>query len=319
MSFTGYLRKCAPDMWRRLTPRELLLTCEVDPVPVVIACADAPAVHVERKNLYLIADDHWSLLSPALPALLYSLGVPQVAVHSCDACRHQPADPALSATWQMLYRGYVHPFDEPDIRRTAQPATLSDLPLPRRYALGIGGLGDLPFDITAGEVDRFQQVYTPQARKYFCSLPASGLLPTTGCTNDGVVTTWAAHLTISDCVACGVCIKACPHGALTMADEDGQQVICHNRQLCRSELRCVDLCPHQALHSSGPVRIDAGRLHHDISQPVELARIRAHPCPVCGFMTIDDEGDLCRHCRYRRDNPFGFRLPPGVTLEDLQD
>jgi pyruvate formate lyase activating enzyme len=50
---------------------------------------------------------------------------------------------------------------------------------------------------------------------------------------------------------CGLCLKACPPGAITPS-EDGKIEI--NRQLCDTCLDCVAACPSEALHIFGTLR-----------------------------------------------------------------
>ena len=50
---------------------------------------------------------------------------------------------------------------------------------------------------------------------------------------------------------CGFCIKGCPPGAITSA-EDGKIKI--DRQLCDMCLACTEECPSEALHVFGSLR-----------------------------------------------------------------
>ncbi len=50
---------------------------------------------------------------------------------------------------------------------------------------------------------------------------------------------------------CGLCLKACPPGAITLA-EDGKIEI--NRQLCDACFDCIAACPSEALHVFGTLR-----------------------------------------------------------------
>lgn len=55
----------------------------------------------------------------------------------------------------------------------------------------------------------------------------------------------APVLRAEGCVACGVCVMSCPHGALGLADgdDDGTTLLIHLAEKCRGEMSCLRLCP----------------------------------------------------------------------------
>lgn len=106
------------------------------------------------------------------------------------------------------------------------------------------------------------------------------------------------------CTACGVCVRACPHEALTLTVSGGVATLAHLRARCRGERRCLDLCPERALSDGGPLDL------RDAAGAVALATLAVRACARCGA-TIPAGGEaLCRVCRARRAKPLGSALPP---------
>lgn len=122
-----------------------------------------------------------------------------------------------------------------------------------------------------------------------------------------------AALTVSEtCTACGVCEHACPTGALHL-----------EKDLVKSEYRleinhsnCIgcELC----MHVCAPAAIG---INHSPTF-AEVFDKGAHPlqegklvkCERCGTQIAQRAGArLCPVCEYRRKNPFGSVIPPGIN------
>lgn len=106
------------------------------------------------------------------------------------------------------------------------------------------------------------------------------------------------------CIACGVCVKACPHDALEMATAAGRTTLVQFPDRCQGERACVAACPSQVITVGG---------HHDWSavlagRPVPLARLATTRCTRCQI-TIPQGRDLCQPCADRVRDPFGVHLP----------
>lgn len=122
-------------------------------------------------------------------------------------------------------------------------------------------------------------------------------------------------LVASGCVACGVCEKACPTGALTirrlpsgpgraivtLAEVDASCIACE---------ACIDLCPVEALSAPTPTSWEQA-LGEERARP--LASVPVRECERCKAPVPLREGKtLCPTCEAQRANPFGVRWPEGV-------
>lgn len=122
-------------------------------------------------------------------------------------------------------------------------------------------------------------------------------------------------LMASGCVACGVCEKACPTGALTMrrlpsgpgrailtlAEIDASCIACE---------ACINLCPTVALSADSPTSWEQA-LGEEIPRP--LATVAVRECERCHApVPLKDGASLCPTCAAQRSNPFAVRWPEGV-------
>lgn len=117
------------------------------------------------------------------------------------------------------------------------------------------------------------------------------------------------RLSVDGCVACGVCVLACPHDALVLKEEESTTVVRHHEDRCRADRACLRLCPALALTAT------AGLSLADLAEgPVhELARVHTAACRRCGARHPVGDGELCPTCSYRAAHPFGSTLPPGLA------
>lgn len=133
----------------------------------------------------------------------------------------------------------------------------------------------------------------------------------------------AAALTATECTACGLCVRTCPHDALELVEMSATLVgdvpvqhelttaLVHHPDRCEADGMCVLVCPVKGLafseHLPWPEVLSGERR-------VLLTMATAH-CARCGAQTtwtpsgsVDDEV-LCEGCQWRRQNPFGMKIP----------
>jgi ferredoxin len=122
----------------------------------------------------------------------------------------------------------------------------------------------------------------------------------------------AAVLEANGCTACGVCVRACPVGALSLDSNGREAVLAVTVAACADCGRCVDLCPPHALTRRGAASWAALLAERE---PHPLARIGTRHCVRCGAaFPASGSGELCDVCAFRRNNPFGSRLIHQDTL-----
>ncbi|WP_152230344.1 4Fe-4S dicluster domain-containing protein [Georgenia ruanii] len=116
----------------------------------------------------------------------------------------------------------------------------------------------------------------------------------------------APRLRARGCTACGVCVRACPTGALGVRDGGGLTTLLQDPAACDGCRRCLDLCPESALSVDGAWpwdRVLAG-------DPAPVATLTTTTCARCGTLFPTSSGErLCPVCTFRRRSPFGSALP----------
>ncbi len=124
-----------------------------------------------------------------------------------------------------------------------------------------------------------------------------------------------ASLTVSEaCTACQVCARACPTGALTYASqEDASFVLAFDPRLCIGCEICTHLCAVDA------VAMDAAPQSTAVftdQPPMVLQQGGLTRCSRCLTLMADRPGrTLCPVCTFRRENPFGSAIPPGLLAQ----
>lgn len=125
----------------------------------------------------------------------------------------------------------------------------------------------------------------------------------------------SAMLTATGCTGCGTCVRTCPVDALRLdgvPTDDGRVSLTlrHVPPRCTGCGLCVETCPQQALASAGQ-HTWADLLAY---VPRFLATAVLRGCSRCGVLLPPDEpASMCEVCAFRRANPFGARLPPGMA------
>ncbi len=125
----------------------------------------------------------------------------------------------------------------------------------------------------------------------------------------------AVMLSAPGCTACGVCVQACPTQALALQHNGGGAVaistLLQSPAACDGCRRCVELCP------AGVLRV-AGQWHWSdllTDSARGVATVSTATCTRCGTKFPTTSGERwCAVCSYRRKNPFGSTLPPGMAI-----
>ncbi len=113
----------------------------------------------------------------------------------------------------------------------------------------------------------------------------------------------------SNCSACGICARICPTGALNFLNgEDAQYQLTFSSRACIDCGACLDVCQTAALQRSDATLADVLA-----DQSVVLRTGTLRSCAKCGTkFAAESSSDLCHLCDFRRANPTGRYLPPGL-------
>lgn len=276
-------------------PRRAIVTCAdavLPPIP-----ADAVGVRLAGCVLGLRV---------GFPAQLLAWGVGEVRVSSCPADARATED--LVESWGAILDGVAIAPPAPEAVRRRRSGPILDLGrpvLPRRLAFGLPGRTELPFDLDLDEAGRALaalRILQGQGRARLSSTTDPGA-------GAGTTDIVALGLSASGCTACGVCVRACPTGALELVSAGGVTVLQHTADRCRAHRSCVDLCPQRALTAEAELTT----LDVVSRGTVEVARVETSICRRCGAVHPALEGPLCPACAFRASSAFGSRLPPGYT------
>lgn len=115
----------------------------------------------------------------------------------------------------------------------------------------------------------------------------------------------------ASCSACGVCTRACPTSALELEREDGQFTLTFFPRACIGCNICVHLCPEEAITAHPHVHFD------DVFSRDGAICLRSGHVAICArcrapFVPAELESKYCPPCDFRRKNPFGAQMPPGL-------
>lgn len=316
------------------------------PDRVVLLCRHLAGVRVPRRGVGVRLEGCVDEVGTGLPAQLLALGVPHLSVVSCDL--HPEECTTLVRRLQELFPDQVDVLPATRASRWARHGTVVDIaavPLPRRLVLGMGLRDRAPLDLGGDSARRTLAALDILASSGRARLPGTerrdaapsqdrprrstpsvrvdpvAVPPLTPPVE--VASTEASGVLIGmdlvarGCTACGVCVRACPTGALRLDVDGGTSTLTHLRSDCRADLHCVELCPVDALAPVAPA--DASSV---LERPEEvLATVATSACTRCGTAHPASEGDLCPVCAFRASASFGSQLPPAVLarLRDGQD
>jgi ferredoxin len=256
-------------------PRLLRWVAAAEP-DLVLVCDHLDPVRVPRSHVPLRLDrcvaelpDHW------IPEVL-ACGAPTVAVVCDESTR------IIDALRHSLPERLV-PAPARRVLRAAEEIFADRVPLPRRALLGLAVDTPLPLDVDLPDAERLERAL--QALDVELHLSVA--------------------LTVRDCTACGVCVKACSTGALSLIEvSESSTALLHDASLCQGDQRCVDLCPAQAITVAGS---DGG------AGLQTLETVPTTRCSSCRARFRGNGTELCPPCSFRAANPFGSRMPPGMA------
>ncbi|TIC88787.1 4Fe-4S dicluster domain-containing protein [Nocardioides sp. GY 10113] len=301
------------------------------PEAAVLACVHAADTRVPVGAVCVLLPGCLDSVDVGLPAQLLACGVREVRVTPCP--QHPARAAARAAQWARVLDGVTHgSTGRPRRARRSGPTfsladgRASDRPtVSRRRLLGLGRAAQPPFDLTLDEAGRGLAALavlrregrarplpdaTPPAPVPAPPVPERAGGAGSAAPGEPVAereSAVAARLVATGCIACGVCVQACPHDALRLTDLEGSSVLRHRPADCRGEQECVRLCPESALADAGGLSL----LDLADASGVVLARVETNACTRCGARHPADEGPLCSPCAYRRANPFGSVVRTG--------
>jgi ferredoxin len=113
----------------------------------------------------------------------------------------------------------------------------------------------------------------------------------------------------TNCSACGICARICPTGALNfVSGEDSQYQLTFSSRACIDCGACLDVCQTGALQRTAATLADVLA-----DQSVVLRAGTLRSCAKCGAkFAAESSNDLCFMCDFRRTNPTGRYIPPGL-------
>lgn len=276
------------------------------PPRIVLVCAEHPnpAVPDRETDAVIVLDGCLTHLPRASPVQLLVDGARSVRL-CLDGC-------ADAATVAERFAGIAALFAAPASRvigaddarfglvhvtgegSSEAPVLRSgSMPLPRRLLLGAEASAPTATGTTSDHADLIVAVEAlgPDPA-VAAAAPGPGLL-----------------LRARGCVACGVCVRTCPEGALTLRQENGASLLEQRVASCAGHGDCLDACRENALD----VRRSARWAEQLGDRTLPLAVVETRACARCGAESPDDGSELCRVCTYRRENPFGSHLPPAAA------
>lgn len=223
---------------------------------------------------------------------------------NCEAALAEESGPTALAE----FIDGVELWEEPSSRwgtRCPEVLFLGEVPVPRRIVMGLSAAKAFPLNLRQTEHDR--ELETLQVLR-----EQGKLLDTEGSPYIG----GALQLVVDGCVACGVCVRACPHDALQLkvganALEDVPSSgigpsqmnmgLMFDASTCQGDQKCIQICPEQAITSAGPIPI-MDLLGQDVRM---LAEVSYAICSKCNARHHEVGESLCRSCRGRQDQGFG--------------
>lgn len=255
-------------------------------------------------------------LGSAALLLLAASGVEQIVVRddACDGCPWERASRevveqleearGLLALWggekSLRLSGSADESwaPRPVYAADSPPVSRRDLFRMQRGDAKPGGpvaSGSHPFRERLRLVYALQKLGAPLTERATAPLPLPGL----------------ATVTVAEgCTACGACARVCPTGALSLAIGDEGFSLTFAPQACIGCGMCAHVCAPAVLS------VESGPSYADIFEspavwPLQQGAV-AH-CRRCRAPYPAATGsDFCPVCDFRRKNPFGSAMPPGL-------
>jgi ferredoxin len=122
-----------------------------------------------------------------------------------------------------------------------------------------------------------------------------------------------------ECNACATCARACPTGALTFEhnNENTHYWLNFTPQTCIGCEVCVHVCAPDAIEMD---RSPTFTKVFGNPEPCVLSKGELKKCVHCKTLfAARSDRELCPVCEYRRKNPFGSMMPPGIKMTSTQD
>ncbi len=265
------------------------------PKVALLACDHSDIERAPRGTQVIVWDSCLKDASIGIPVQLLALGIELVEVLGCSVNPDEVS--AQVDSWESLTPGLVTEVATPrrTLLRGPEILELGMIAMPRRTMLGLSSRDKQPIPIKADNTTR--------------TLSAIELLTAKGLIKRGTGLAsqlGGVRLGSTGCTACGVCVKACPHGALTLEHHEGQSDLWQISELCRADQACVRLCPVDALWVQGEMRLSD--LLDDPQRHLET--LYTARCTRCGMRHPADEGPLCKTCSFKSENPFGSTMMP---------
>lgn len=223
---------------------------------------------------------------------LWLTGVRDVATPATSCCGENELV-RLCDTWNPMVNGLLSLATGPSASAGSWSWSLAPhrVPLDRRGLLGLTRRSLPTWPMHDSAADDHARLLT--------ALRAAGFTPL-GSSTQGLA------LAAAGCTACGVCIQACPHDALTLSIDGTEASLMHAPGLCQGDQQCVTLCPVDALTVEGFL----SWAEEIEGTPRPLTTMDIAVCQRCRARFPAQQGNLlCDSCRIRRSNPFGSHLP----------
>lgn len=279
-------------------PAEVVVTCHHTPLPSL------PKSMAGVRVVACVADE-----GLALPAQLLGCGVERVWVvpclHNPDAVVDRVAD------WRTVLDDVALWERPPAVRwgRNRAPVhVMGQTAISRRGVFGLGASRELPINPHVDEESRTidaLRILRGQGRAK--DPKAAGDAPGSDATASDPARV-GVELTASDCVACGVCVRACPHEALSLEHTGPMSTLSHRVDACRADLACVELCPAEALSAGRTLSL----VELADRETEVLASVETAVCRRCGTRFPGSDSDVCAACAFRINNPFGSAMPAAL-------
>lgn len=260
------------------------------PNRIVVACPSHATTSCSRRDVVVRVPHCLEPGDTGLIAQVIAAGAKEVAIG--EHCQGTDSLTRLFPSLQVIptsqKRRWWH--------RRPRELSLDAIEIPRRTVLGLPGATELPFDWRDEESQRV--------------LAAFRHLDRLGKLGEGRSGAQSLQLSFNGCIACGVCTRACPTGALQLTHGDKESQLSYDAAACRGDLDCVNLCPSQAIVASQVMEwsdIVAGG-------PQVVARIETQRCGRCQMPHHQTESDLCSHCRTLLQSGYG----PTTDIEELK-
>ena len=295
---------------------------EGKPIDIICSLHPAPNTGVKPELTGLRVQGCLAVLGTGAYLALVALGLEQIILR-CDACgacewgclRQRISDQVERAN--ALLVAWNHPAEIACVERVGKPAErplweAKNPPLSRRDLFRmLGRQGQVALARAMEQHERQTGQFLGRDRLRLLS--AVEHLPPAACADSLELSGFDfATLVISEaCTACGVCARACPTGALCLeknAEESEYRLIIDYRKCIGCEL-CMHVCAPAAISiNHAPTFAEVFGKGAVILQEGELVK-----CDRCGTPIAKRAGvKLCPVCEYRRKNPFGSVLPPGL-------